>query len=237
MSATPTFWRSFVASCGPHAHTVPLRQITLGGEIADQHTLDLLRRSFPQASLTHIYASTEAGSVFSVKDARAGFPASWLASGIGGVRLRISEGVLDVHSPRAMVAKEGEEYGDAAPRNESRWIRTGDLVQVRGDRVIFLGREDTLINVGGSKVIPEEVEYVLLGVPEIVQARVYGRPNPITGNLVCADVVVSGAEQADVRSKLQVAFAANLERYKQPRIIRFVDQIAQSDTGKVSRNS
>jgi len=237
MSATPTFWRSFVASSGPHASAVPLRQITLGGEIADQHTLDLLRRSFPEASLTHIYASTEAGSVFSVKDGKAGFPANWLTSGVGEARLRITEGVLEVNSPRAMVAKEGEECRDVLSANASHWIRTGDLVEVRGDRVIFLGREDTLINVGGSKVIPEEVENVLLGIPGIVQARVYGCPNPITGNLVCADVVVSGAEQGDVRSKLQAAFAGNLERHKQPRIIRFLDQIAHSDTGKVSRSS
>ena len=172
-----------------------------------------------------------------MKDGKAGVPANWLTSGVGEARLRITEGVLEVNSPRAMVAKEGEECRDVLSANASHWIRTGDLVEVRGDRVIFLGREDTLINVGGSKVIPEEVENVLLGIPGIVQARVYGCPNPITGNLVCADVVVSGAEQGDVRSKLQAAFAGNLERYKQPRIIRFLDQIAHSDTGKVSRSS
>jgi acyl-CoA synthetase (AMP-forming)/AMP-acid ligase II len=242
MSATPTFWRSFVASCGPRASTVPLRQITLGGEIADQHILDLLHRSFPDASLTHIYASTEAGSVFSVKDGRAGFPADWLVSGFGEVRLRITDGVLEVDSPRAMLTKEGNEHGDVPSPKASRWIRTGDLVRVRGDRIIFLGREDTLINVGGSKVIPEEVEDVLLGIPGVLQARVYGCPNPITGNIVCADVVMPGPEDTDprstdFRSSVRASLVDKLERYKQPRIIRFLDQIAYSDTGKTSRSS
>jgi acyl-coenzyme A synthetase/AMP-(fatty) acid ligase len=237
MSATPTFWRSFVASCGTDAGTVPLRQITLGGEIADQHTLDLLHRSFPAASLTHIYASTETGSVFAVKDGNAGFPASWLIDGVGGVRLRITNGVLEVDSPRAMVAKEGDESSNVPFTKAERWIHTGDLVQVRGDRVVFLGREDCIINVGGSKVIPEEVESVLLAVPGIVEARVYGCPNPITGNLVCADVVATGGETADVRSNLQAACASKLERYKQPRMIKFLEQIAHSDTGKISRSA
>lgn len=229
MSGTPTFWRSFLTSCGDGVSRVPLRQVTLGGEIADQACLNVLRRTFPQAVVTHIYASTEAGALFSVKDGRAGFPAAWLQEGVRGAKLRIRDSVLEVESPRAMVAR--AEGGD--PEGDS-WIRTGDLVQVEGDRVYFLGREDTLINVGGSKVVPEEVERVLLSVAGVKHARVFGKANPLTGNIVAAEIVLSGATPETVRPMIQASLAS-LERYKQPRILTFVERIDQSETGKVSR--
>src|SRR5262249_6738355 len=76
ISGTPTFWRAFLMALGDR--TVPLKAVTLGGEAADQGLLDALKARFPSASLRHIYATTEAGTVFSVADGCAGFPAAWL---------------------------------------------------------------------------------------------------------------------------------------------------------------
>ncbi|MEW6048669.1 MAG: AMP-binding protein, partial [Bacillota bacterium] len=102
ISGTPTFWRAFRIALGENAGEVPLQQITLGGEVADQPTLDMLAASFHGARISHIYATTEAGALFAVTDGRAGFPARWLECGVEGVRLRISDGVLEVLSPRSM---------------------------------------------------------------------------------------------------------------------------------------
>ena len=79
-------------------------QITLGGEAVDQDLLDRLHAAFPHARLTHIYASTEMGVCFSVRDGKAGFPADYLSDRSLPCQLRIaSDGELEIRSKRAMV--------------------------------------------------------------------------------------------------------------------------------------
>src|SRR5690606_190223 len=76
ISGTPTFWRSLLVVARPGE--LVLRQVTLGGEAVDQTILDRLKRVFPDARITHTYASTEAGLVYAVHDGVAGFPSAWL---------------------------------------------------------------------------------------------------------------------------------------------------------------
>jgi acyl-coenzyme A synthetase/AMP-(fatty) acid ligase len=230
ISATPTFWRSFLLALGPRSRELPLRQITLGGEAVDQRALDELRAAFPTARVSHIYASTEAGALFAVKDGRAGFPARWLEEGIEGVQLRLRDGVLEVLSPRAM-----RSYLATASAEDG-WIVTGDLVEVVGDRALFRGRQDDLINVGGAKVLPEQVESALLALPFIREARVYGIRNPLTGALVAADIVLAGPKpEEDARREITQALSATLEPYKVPRLIQFVFHIPINAVGKKAR--
>ena len=87
LSATPTLWRRLLMA--PGIETLSLRQITLGGEIADQSVLDAVSARFPSARVTHIYASTEAGVGFAVNDRKAGFPRTYLEEPPGGVGIRI----------------------------------------------------------------------------------------------------------------------------------------------------
>jgi acyl-CoA synthetase (AMP-forming)/AMP-acid ligase II len=244
VSGTPTFWRTFLGALGGRAGELPLRAVTLGGEAADPATLDLVRRRFPQARVTHIYASTEAGAVFAVKDGRAGFPAAWLESGVEGARLRIRDGVLEVRSPRAMAG-----YLDRpAAQGADGWLATGDLVAIEADRVLFRGRVDAVINVGGAKVLPDEVEAVLLGLPFIRDVRVFGRPNPITGTLVAAEVVLDPAQaaaagapadpagrEAWARTRITGHARATLLAHQIPRLIGFVGRIETGFGGKKAR--
>lgn len=235
ISGTPTFWRSFLLDVTSRSDTLQLQQITLGGEVVDQHTLDQLQAAFPDARISHIYASTEAGALFAVSDGRAGFPARWLEEGVDGIRLRIRDEVLEVLSPRAMRAylKEGllaQEF------QEGGWIHTGDMVESTHDRVMFRGRVDNLINVGGAKVTPEEVEAALLRVSCVRESRVYGVRNPITGALVAADVVLKGeSPHSTARQEIMTQLFASLEAYKVPRIMHFVDAIEISKVGKKTR--
>jgi acyl-CoA synthetase (AMP-forming)/AMP-acid ligase II len=236
VSATPTFWRAFLVALGESASVLPLDQITLGGEIVDQATLERLRALFPKAGITHIYASTEAGALFAVRDGVAGFPAPWLEEGVDGARLRIRGGELQVQSPRAML---GYESGaKASPVLADGWLSTGDLVEQRGDRVYFLGRGDSVISVGGAKLTPEEVEAVLLQVPGVAEGRVFGVKNPITGYLVGAEIVADpGADVERLRADLIAAARTQLEPYKVPRVIRFVASIRVSEAGKKDRSA
>jgi acyl-coenzyme A synthetase/AMP-(fatty) acid ligase len=232
ISGTPTFWRAFLLALAGEEGRVPLRHATLGGEAADQATLDRIHRHFPQARVTHIYASTEAGAVFAVKDGRAGFPAAWLASDRSGLRMRIEGGVLQLKSPRRMA---GYVSGHATPLDDEGWLDTGDLVKIEGDRALFCGRANSVINVGGQKVLPEEVEAVILQVPGVVDAHVKGIRNPITGELVAADVVVAaGLDAAHMIEKVKSA-ARSLPAYAAPRIVRIVPELAVTAGGKKHR--
>lgn len=223
VSGTPSFWRAFLMALGDA--DLPLAAVTLGGEAADQPLLDRLAERFPHARLRHIYASTEAGALFAVADGRAGFPAAWLDAAPDGLALRITDGVLEVRSPRAAP---GAVDADG-------WLSTGDLVERRGDRVLFAGRLDGLVNVGGVKVSPEAVERCLLTVDGVADAAVVAVPSPITGHLLTATIVpVPGADDSALRVALRAA-TADLPPAARPRALTFADHIPLSAAGKKSR--
>lgn len=228
ISATPTFWRAFLMVVRPG--DLALRQITLGGEAADQPTLDRIRKAFPEARVTHIYASTEAGVVFSVHDGREGFPAEWLDSETQGVSMRVRDGFLHIRTPNAMGGYVTE---TAQPRLDDGWLATADRVEVRGDRAFIVGRDDSTINVAGSKVYPLMVEQFLLRQSGVVEAFVYGVSNPISGQLVAAEVVIEpGLDPAATRSAILAACRENLAQYQVPRAFKVVDAILVRESGK-----
>ena len=225
-SATPSFWRSFLLT--PAAP--PLRAVTLGGEAVEQALLDRLAARFPGARIRHIYASTEAGALFAVSDGREGFPAAWLESGADGVRLRIRDGVLEVRSPRMALCR-----ADGAALEKDGWIVTGDLVEVLGDRVLFRGRNDGVVNVGGVKVVPEQVEALLLAVPGVLDAAVSSVPSPITGRLLTARVAPApGTAEEPLRALMREALAA-LPPAARPRRIELVERLDLAPSGKKLR--
>jgi acyl-CoA synthetase (AMP-forming)/AMP-acid ligase II len=230
ISGTPTFWRSFLLAVDPRQMT-SLRQVTLGGEAVDQATLDRLAAAFPAARRTHIYASTEAGAVFAVSDGRAGFPASWLEADVQGVRLRVRSGQLEILSPRQMVGYRSNT--EETPDGIDGWLKTGDLVRIEGDRVTFLGRDDAQINVGGSKVYPYEVEAYLLGLPGVVEARVRGMPNPISGQVVVAEIVTRpDVDRESLVRDVAAACRRDLPRFQVPGLIKVVERIDIAESGK-----
>jgi acyl-coenzyme A synthetase/AMP-(fatty) acid ligase len=232
-SGTPTFWRAWLIASSGGAALPPLEQITIGGEAVDQTTLDRLATRHPAARITHIYASTEAGALFAVNDRRAGFPAAWLDSGIDGTRLRIAEGILEVHSPRAM---RGYRSGDAAPLTADGWLRTGDLVERHDDRIVFAGRGDRMANVGGYKVAPERIERVLLEVDGVVDAYVYPRASAITGQVLVADLVCDRRADPDaVIAAANARAALSLPKHERPVRISAVDSLQTADSGKKAR--
>lgn len=234
LSATPTLWRKILMT--PETDRIALQQVTLGGEIADDAILRALAARFPSARIVHIYASTEAGVGFSVKDKRAGFPASYLEEGYGNISLKIHDGRLFVRNDQVRPGYFGAEdrFADAQA-----YIDTGDNVEVRDGRVYFLGRATGMINVGGNKLYPEEVERVLLEHPGVRLARVTGKKSPITGQLVAADIAPSDsqADPAALKASVLAHCRARLEAWKTPALIRVVPDIDANSGGKVSRST
>ena len=231
---TPTIMRSLLALLGAEACKLPFARVGLAGETIDQPLLDRLRALLPHAELWQNYGASETGSFMTVKDGRAGFPARWLDEGLGPVRMRIVDGVFEVASPIAMLGYLGGPMRH--PGDPPTWWRTGDMMGIEGDRAYFLGRADSLINVGGAKVRPEEVEQLLLSVAGVMDARVFGRPNPITGQLVAADVAaMPGIDHTALRRRIQDLLAVHLERHKLPQFLQITSQLAIDPSGKKPR--
>lgn len=219
LSGTPTFWRSFLRAS--EGVDLPLKHVTLGGELADQITLDELARRFPRARIRHIYASTEMGVIFNVQDGKAGFPRQWLDNALpNGIRLVISpEGTLLVSRQCAA----------------GRVWDSRDVVEVKGDRVCFKGRADTMINVGGHKIYPEEVEAHLLTLTIISDVRISAQASPITGQILTADIVADQRlDPAYVRAQIQAHLQA-LPRHARPAVLRLKDRLPVGETGKKAR--
>lgn len=234
LSATPSQWRNILMV--PGSEELPLGQVTLGGEIADQTVLDALSSVYPDARVVHIYASTEAGVGFAVGDGRAGFPLAFLDSGAAvGVELKIAPDgnlLLKKGTPATFLFEDHR-----PPSTDDGYLDTGDRVQVRGDRVVFLGRTSGAINVGGNKIMPEEIESILLEHPSVAAARVYAKPNAVLGNLVAADLQLPPGEEetSTFRAEVLDFCRSRLERWQVPAVLRMVEGLDLSTSGKVER--
>jgi acyl-coenzyme A synthetase/AMP-(fatty) acid ligase len=234
VSGTPTHWRKVLMYQG--RRQFKFEQITLVGEIADQSLLNALHAEFPAARLSHIYGSTETGTGFAVHDGHAGFPRAIIGHNLNGAEFAIDGEKLKVRSIRAASKYVGTTQD---LKDSDGFIDTGDAVELVGERYRFLGRRSGTINIGGSHVHPEEVEAVLNTDARVLMSRVTGRKNPFTGAILVADVmadVPSSGKEALSKALLEICRNA-LAGYKVPAIIRIVDDIAISDSGKLERRS
>ncbi|HVV99175.1 MAG TPA: long-chain fatty acid--CoA ligase [Planctomycetaceae bacterium] len=236
ISGTPSHWRRALMS--PEARCIAPRYVRLSGEIADQAILNSLRDFFPNADISHAFATTEAGVAFDVRDGQSGFPVSVLTD-TPGVDLKVVDSTLRVRSSRT-----AERYlGENVPvlRDAEGFVDTGDVLELREGRYYFQGRRDGVINVGGLKVHPEEVEAVLNGHPQVRLSLVKTKKSPITGALVVADVLLQapatpvGAEARELAQVLTRYCRDSLAPYKVPAAINFVPKLDVSETGKLVR--
>jgi acyl-coenzyme A synthetase/AMP-(fatty) acid ligase len=236
LSGTPSHWRR--ALMNPDIGKITPRYVRLSGEIADQAVLDGLRAAFPKAVIGHAYASTEAGVAFDVNDGRAGFPAEYLSGTRDGVEMKIADGSLRIRSARTASA-----YLGAAPplADADGYVDTGDIVEQENGRCYFAGRKGGIINIGGMKVHPEEVEAVINRHPRVRMSLVRGRQSPITGSVVVAEVVLSSGQELERARQIEVKndilkFCSNvLPRHKVPASISFVRKLDVAATGKLVR--
>lgn len=229
LSGTPSFYRLLL----PVDRPLPaVKSVTLGGESADAPLLARLAALFPNARIHNVYASTEAGTLLVAEgDTFA------IAHGLED-KVVLREGKLTVH--RSLL---GEFAGGAAAGD---WYDTGDVVEIVSEQPLrfrIIARERDWVNVGGSKVNPHEVEAVLGEHTGVAQVRVFGRKNSVMGNILCAEVVLAKpkdggrwAEDGPVtEANLREFASARLQPFKVPRMIRFVDVLATTRTGKLSR--
>jgi len=239
VSGTASHWRRALMS--PEARAIAPRYIRLSGEIADQSILNTLRSFYPQAAISHAFASTEAGVAFEVNDGLEGFPAS-LVGTRSEVEMKTVNDSLRIRSARIAAGYLGEENGVLT--DDEGFVDTGDIVELRGDRYYFLGRTHGVINIGGLKVYPEEVEAVINRHPAVRMSMVRSRKNPIMGSLVAAEVVLKGepdgsganGQIGDFKREILQICHENLAAHKIPATIRCVPALEVAAAGKLARH-
>jgi acyl-coenzyme A synthetase/AMP-(fatty) acid ligase len=240
ISGTPSHWRRALMSGA--AATIAPAYVRLSGEIADQAILDNLKLAYPKSGVAHAFASTEAGVAFEVGDGLAGFPAT-LVDAPAPVELKVTDGTLRIRSGGNADRYLGEQ---AAPlRGADGYVDTGDRVELCDGRYHFMGRAGGVINVGGLKVYPEEVEAVINAIPWVRMSLVKSRRNPITGAVVTAEVVLADEtdvpgerpEGAALTREIIEACRRGLPAHKVPAMVRIVPSLEVSPAGKLVRPS
>jgi long-chain acyl-CoA synthetase len=224
LPASPTFLNMLLLSKAYQGRDLSaLRLITYGSEPMPTSTLSGLRSAFPQVELRQTYGLIELG-VLRAKSLSS--ESLWVKVGGEGYDLRIVDGILQIKADSAMLG-----YLNApSPFTEDGYFITGDRVELNGEYMRFLGRDSELINVGGQKVFPAEVEEILLQCELVQEAVVYGQRHPITGKIVCADVQLRDSiDEGEARRAIKRFCAERLEPFKVPVKIQFVQGGLYSD--------
>jgi acyl-coenzyme A synthetase/AMP-(fatty) acid ligase len=218
LSATPTFYRLLL----PCEEKYPsVRRITSGGEKFSDGVYKSLKNIFPNAKFTNIYATTESGTLFAsdgdVFTVKPKFEKL----------VKVVNNELIIH--QTLLAK------NISSPNE-KWFHTGDLVEQTSDSPLmfrFVSRKSDMINVGGYKVNPSEVEETLNSLKGVKHSRVFSKSNSVLGNIVCCEIV---REDVNIDEKyIRKSLSSKLQEYKVPRVIRFVDELSMTRTGKIER--
>lgn len=220
ISATPTFYRMLMPV---DRELESVQRVTFGGERMDVGLGIKLKEVFPKAKFLNVYASTEAGTILASEGDAFG-----IREGLEGY-VKISENQLMLHKNLL------GQFAGASSAERDQWYATGDIVEVVSSaplRFKIIHRDNQMINVGGYKVNPEEVESALREIDGIEDARVYARENSVLGSMVCCDVVVSDKlSEKEIRQTL----TQQLQSFKVPRLIQFVGSLEKTRSGKVKR--
>lgn len=223
ISATPTFYRTIIPYFVGTIETV--KRVTLGGEKFDPTLSDKLERIFPNAKIRNIYASTEAGSLFGSE------------CEVFEIKPQMKEYIKISEENELLIHKRYLGYSNQYQLEEGEWYKTGDIIEfIDNNKFRFVSRNTEMINIGGYKVNPHEIEEAIKEIDEIVDVVVKGKSNKITGNILIAEIVIKDdAIQQEIEDKIYKELGLKFQRWKIPRIIKFIDSINKTRTGKKAR--
>ncbi len=231
LPTSPTFLNLILISEAYRQYDLSsLKLITYGTEIMPESTLKRLHKIFPNVKLQQTYGLSELGILRSKsRDS----DSLWVKIGGEGFETKVVDGVLWVRAHSAMMG-----YLNApTPFDKEGWMNTQDLVEIDGDYMRILGRRSDIINVGGQKVYPAEVESVLLQMENVKDAAVRGEKNPLTGNIVVARLVLYNPEEVLMLKKRVRNFCKDkLESYKIPVKIEIENEIQHTERFKKVRS-
>lgn len=208
-----------------------LRLITYGTEPMPDELLRRLNEAFPRVKLLQTFGTSETGISATASESSG---STFFRITDADVQYRIVDGELQLKSRTQFL---GYLNYPNESQTEDGWFRTGDLVEESSEGYFrIIGRAKEVINVGGEKVLPLELESLLLSSPMIDDCVVYGMPNSITGQAVCADIKPSAEmSRAELRRHVNEFLVGRVEQFKMPSKINLVTEIAVSERFKKKR--
>lgn len=232
LPTSPTFLNLLLLSESHRDHDLSsLRLVTYGTEPMPQSTLRRFHELFPDIDLRQTYGLSEIG----ILRAKSRGPDSlWMKLGGEGIDTRLVEGILQIRARSAMLG-----YLNAPSSfTDDGWFDTGDEVEVEGEYLRILGRSSDIINVGGEKVHPAEVESVIEEMSNVAQATVYAEPNPLVGEAVCARVTLVNPEsRKDFSVRMRQHCGERLLRHKVPVRVELVETHQHNERFKKQRRT
>jgi long-chain acyl-CoA synthetase len=187
-----------------------LRTVTYGTEPMSASTLERVHRELPHVELLQTYGLSEVGIL---RSKSRGPDSLWVKIGGEGFETRVVDGILHIKAKSAMLG-----YLNApSPFTDDGWLNTGDAVDVDGEWLRILGRKSEIINVGGEKAYPAEVESVLQTIPNVAEVAVYGEKNALTGQAVAARFrLIEPEDPAAFRNKVRAFCRGKLRPFQIP---------------------
>ena len=231
LPTSPTFLNMLLISRAYERYSLnSLKFISYGAEPMPEALLVNLNKIFPNIIFQQTYGLIELGVMRSKSE---GNGSLWVKIGGEGYEVRVVDEMLQIESESAMLG-----YLNApSPFTEDGWFMTGDSVEVKGEYFRILGRKSELINVGGEKVYPQEVENVIIEIEGINDVLVYGESNPFTGKIVCAKINYSGdLTSKELITKIKTICRNQLETFKVPVKIFIEESLFRSERFKKQRN-
>jgi long-chain acyl-CoA synthetase len=219
LPTSPTFIHLLMMSEAYTQYDVSsLKLVTYGTEAMPEATLKRFHALFPNIQLLQTYGLSEVGILRSQSKSS---DSLWLKIGGEGFETRIVNGVLEIKAKSAMLG-----YLNApSPFTEDGWFNTGDVVERDGDYIRILGRTSEIINVGGEKVYPAEVESVIQQMEGVEDVTISGEPNAVTGHIVKARVKLRTDEAlGDFRKRMRGFCKDKLPAFKIPQKVVLVNQ-------------
>jgi acyl-CoA synthetase (AMP-forming)/AMP-acid ligase II len=217
LPTSPTFLNLVLLSDAFCRHDVSsLRLVTYGTEPMPESTLRRFHELFPHVELLQTYGLSEVGILRSKSKSS---DSLWMKVGGEGFETRVVDRILQIRAASAMLG-----YLNApSPFTADGWFVTGDEVEVDGEYIRILGRRSELINVGGEKVYPAEVESVVREMGNVADVTVFGERNAITGQVVCANVCLRHPQDLKAFTReLRAYCASRLEPFKVPSRVKIV---------------
>jgi acyl-coenzyme A synthetase/AMP-(fatty) acid ligase len=232
LPTTPSFL-TLLAASGSYKNfrLDSLKKVTYGTEVMPQFTLDRIKKIIPNAILQQTYGLSEVG----VLGSRSRDDGSlWVKIGGDGFETKVIDGVLWVKSKYRMIG-----YLNAPSNFDAEgWFNTQDQVEVDGDYFRILGRVTDIINVGGQKVYPAEVESIILEMDNIKDAAVFGERNNLLGQIVVAKVSLENSEDIQIlKKRIRQNCLGRLANYKIPTKILITETSMQNARSKKIRKA
>jgi acyl-coenzyme A synthetase/AMP-(fatty) acid ligase len=230
LPTTPSFLTLLAASdTHKNFRLGSLKKVTYGTEVMPQSTLDRIKKVIPNAVLQQTYGLSEVG-VLGSKSRDDG--SLWVKIGGDGFETKVLDGVLWIKSKYRMIG-----YLNApANFDEEGWFNTQDQVEIDGDYLRILGRVTDIINVGGQKVYPAEVESIILEMENIKDVAVFGEMNNLLGQIVVAKVSLDNPEDIQVlKKRIRQKCLSRLTNYKVPTKVFITENSMQNSRNKKIR--